>query len=92
MGIPAGDDDAGPVVPQPCYVDTAALLGDAMTDYLLAAGTKTAPASGAPEHMAAWLRAHGYRIVRAPRGRPADRQNSDVIDQITALADVRRVA
>jgi hypothetical protein len=42
--------------------------------------------------MAAWLRAHGYRIVRAPRGRPADRHNTDVIDQITALADVRRVA
>ena len=78
-------------MPQPCYMDTAALLGDAMTDYLLAAGTKTAPALGAPEHMAAWLRGHGYRIVRTPRGRPG-RHNTDLIDQITAFADVRRVA
>jgi hypothetical protein len=79
-------------VPQPWYVNTAALLGDAMTDYLLAAGTKTAPALGAPEHMAAWLRAHGYRIVRTPRGEPAGQHNTDLIDQIRALADVRRVA
>ena len=79
-------------MPQPCCVDTAALLGDAMTDYLLAAGTRTAPASLAPEHMAAWLRAHGYRIVRAPRGEPVDQHNTDLIDQITVLADVRRVA
>jgi hypothetical protein len=79
-------------MPQPCCMDTAALLGDAMTDYLLAAGTKTAPALGAPEHMAAWLRAHGYRLVRAPRGGPAGRHNTDLIDQITAFADVRRVA
>jgi hypothetical protein len=72
-------------------MDTAALLGDAMTDYLLAAGTKTAPALGAPEHMAAWLRAHGYRIVRTPRGGPVGRHNTDLIE-IRALADVRRVA
>ena len=73
-------------------MDTVALLGDAMTDYLLAAGTKTAPASRAPEHMAAWWRAHAYRIVRTPRGGPVDRHNTDLIDQITTLADVRRVA
>lgn len=92
MRIAAGHDDARPAVPQHCYVDTAALLGDAMTDYLLAAGTKTAPALGAPEHMAAWLRAHGYRIVRTPRKGSADPHNTDLIEQITALADVRRVA
>lgn len=80
-------------MPQSCCVDTAALLGDAMTDCLLAAGTTTAPASRAPEHTAAWLRTHGYRIVRTPRGGPADRHNNtELIDQITALADVRRVA
>jgi hypothetical protein len=42
-------------------VDTAAVLGNAMTDYLLAVGAKTAPAARAPEHMAEWLDAHGYR-------------------------------
>jgi hypothetical protein len=37
-----------------------------MTDYLLAVGARTAPAARAPEHMAEWLEAHGYRIVRVP--------------------------
>jgi hypothetical protein len=73
-------------------MDTAALLGDAMTDYLLAAGTKTAPASRAPEHMAAWLHAHGYRIIRTPRGERAEQHETELIDMIMRLTDVRRVA
>jgi hypothetical protein len=47
-------------------MNTAAVIGDAMTDYLLAAGTNKAPANRAPAHMAAWMRSHGYRIVRSP--------------------------
>jgi hypothetical protein len=46
-------------------VNTANLIGYAMTDYLLAAGTNKAPATGAPAHMAAWLEARGYRIVHS---------------------------
>ena len=46
-------------------VNTAAVLADAMTDYVLTVGVnRTAPAAGAPEHMAAWLEVHGYRVVR----------------------------
>jgi hypothetical protein len=44
-------------------MDAAAVLGDALTDYVLATGTKRASATQAPEHMARWLEAHGYRIV-----------------------------
>jgi hypothetical protein len=45
-------------------VNTAAVLADAMTDYVLAVGVnRAAPAAGAPEHMAAWLAAHGYHVV-----------------------------
>ena len=45
-------------------VNTAAVLADAMTDYVLTVGgNRAAPAAGAPEHMAAWLEAHGYQVV-----------------------------
>lgn len=56
-------------------METAALIGSAMTDYLLAAGTNKAPATGAPAHMAAWLDARGYRIVRSPVTRPDGQGN-----------------
>jgi len=49
-------------------VDTAGVLGNAMTDYLLAVGSNNAPAAPAPDHMAAWLDAHGYLIVRRSGG------------------------
>jgi hypothetical protein len=71
-------------------VDTTAVLGNAITDYLLAAGAKTAPAARAPEHMAEWLDAHGYQIVRVPSdnetGGPGD---ADFLDRIAALIDRR---
>jgi hypothetical protein len=53
-------------------VNTAAVLADAMTDYVLTVGVgRAAPAAGAPEHMAAWLEAHGYHVVHHPQlGRP----------------------
>jgi hypothetical protein len=67
-------------------VDTAAVLGNAMTDYLLAVGAKTAPAARAPEHMAEWLDAHGYRIVRAPADiEPGDPGEADLADRIASL-------
>jgi hypothetical protein len=45
-------------------VNTAAVLADAMTDYVLTVGVdRGAPAAGAPEHMTAWLEAHGYHVV-----------------------------
>jgi hypothetical protein len=45
-------------------MNTAALLADAMTDYVLTVGVnRAAPAAGAPEHMTAWLEAHGYQVV-----------------------------
>lgn len=59
-----GQDDTKPTRPHSWPVDTAAVLADAMTDYVLAVGVnRAAPAAGAPEHMAAWLAAHGYRVV-----------------------------
>jgi len=66
-------------------MDTAAVLGNAMTDYLLAVGAKRAPAARAPEHMAEWLAAHGYRIVRLPAGNEAALRERP-------RPDVRRVA
>jgi hypothetical protein len=36
-----------------------------MTDYLLTNGTNRAAAAQAPAHMAQWLEAKGYRIVRS---------------------------
>ena len=45
-------------------MNTAAVLADAMTDYVLTGGVdRAAPAAGAPAHMAAWLEAHGYHVV-----------------------------
>ena len=45
-------------------MNTAAVLADAMTDYVLTVGVnRAAPAAGAPEHMAVWLEAHGYQVV-----------------------------
>jgi hypothetical protein len=71
-------------------VDTAAVLGNAMTDYLLAVGAKTAPAARAPEHMAEWLDAHGYRIVRVPADiEPGDPDDTDFTDRIAPRIDRR---
>jgi hypothetical protein len=45
-------------------MNTAALLADAMTEYVLTVGVnRAAPAVGPPEDMAAWLEAHGYQVV-----------------------------
>src|SRR3954454_4222189 len=67
-------------------VDTAAVLGNAMTDYLLAVGAKTAPAARAPEHMAEWLDAHRYRIGRGPAGNePREPGEAALADQIASL-------
>jgi hypothetical protein len=60
-------------------VNTAELIGNAMTDYLLAAGTAEAPAARAPQYMAAWLEGHGYRIVRSPGALPADRSTRQLV-------------
>ena len=72
-------------------VDNVAVLGDAMTDYVLATGTTRASAAGAPEHMAAWLEAHGYRIVRTPGIGPVDIGDPDLVDRIAALIDWRSI-
>jgi hypothetical protein len=57
-----------------------------MTDYLIAVGAKRAPAARAPEHMAEWLVAQGYRIVRVPAGiEPGDPGDADLVDRIAAL-------
>jgi hypothetical protein len=46
-------------------MNTAALLADAMIDYVLTVGVNgAAPAAGAPEHMTAWLEAP--RLPRRP--------------------------
>jgi hypothetical protein len=71
--MPAGHDDTETVEPHSEDVDTAVVIADAMTDYLLASGTNKAPATRAPAHMAAWLEARGYRIVRSPAPRSIDR-------------------
>ena len=61
-----------------------------MTDYLLAVGAKTAPAARAPEHMAEWLAAHGYRIVRVPADiEPGDPYDTDFTDRLDPLIDRR---
>ena len=59
-------------------VNTAAVLADAMTDYVLTAGVdRAAPAAGAPEHMAAWLEAQGYQIVHHSQvGHPDGRRHA----------------
>jgi hypothetical protein len=71
--MPAGPDDTETLEPHSEDVDTAGVIADAMTDYLLAQGTKKAPATRAPAHMAAWLEARGYRIVRSPAPRSVGR-------------------
>src|SRR6187455_834907 len=61
-----------------------------MTDYLLAVGAKTAPAARAPEHIAEWLDAHGYRLVRVPADiEPGDPDDADLADRIASLIDRR---
>jgi hypothetical protein len=70
-------------------VDTAAVIANAMTDYLLASGTNKAPASRAPAHMAAWLEARGYRIVRTPAPRPFNPGDRDEIARIASSIDWR---
>ncbi|GAA1254299.1 hypothetical protein GCM10009609_17090 [Pseudonocardia aurantiaca] len=67
-------------------MNTAAVIGDAMTDYLLAAGTNKAPANRAPAHMAAWMRSHGYRIVRSPVD-PVDPGDPQQVACIAAAID-----
>jgi hypothetical protein len=62
-----------------------------MTDYLLAAGTDKAPATRAPEHMAAWLEARGYELVRSPAGGPADPDDRERVARIAAAVDWRSV-
>ena len=63
-----GQEDAVPTRPHPDPVNTAAVLADAMTDYVLTVGVdRAAPAAGAPEHMAAWLEAHGYHVIHRPQ-------------------------
>jgi hypothetical protein len=58
-----------------------------MTDYLLANGTNKAPATRAPAHMASWLDARGYRIVRLPDTGPVDPGDIDLVARIAALID-----
>ena len=67
-------------------MNTAAVIGDAMKDYLLAAGTNKAPANRAPAHMAAWMRSHGYRIVRSPVD-PVDPGDPQQVARIAAAID-----
>lgn len=68
-------------------VDTAALISSAMTDYFLANGTNKAPAVQAPAHIASWLDARGYRIVRLPVPGPVDPGDADLVARIAALVD-----
>jgi hypothetical protein len=58
-----------------------------MTDYLLANGTNKAPAALAPAHIASWLDARSYRIVRLPNPGPVDPGDPDLVARITALID-----
>jgi hypothetical protein len=55
------------------------MISSAMTDYLPANGTNKAPAAQAPAHMAAWLEARGYCIVRSPGPGPADPGDLDLV-------------
>jgi hypothetical protein len=58
-----------------------------MTDYFLANGTNKAPAAQAPAHIASWLDARSYRIVRLPATGPVDPGDQDLVARITALID-----
>jgi hypothetical protein len=69
------------------FVDTAAVIRSAMTDYFLANGTNKAPATEAPAHIASWLDARGYRIVRLPATGPVDPGDPDLVARIAALID-----
>jgi hypothetical protein len=68
-------------------MNPAAVIGDAMTDYLLAAGTNKAPATRAPAHMAAWMRSRGYRIVRSAAGGSIDPADPHQVAGIAAAID-----
>ena len=68
-------------------VNTAAVIRAAMTDYLLAAGTNKAPATGAPAHMAAWLESRGYRVVRSPAMRPVEPGERDQLARLVGMID-----
>jgi hypothetical protein len=58
-----------------------------MTDYFLANGTNKAPATLAPAHIASWLNARGYHIVRLPAAGPVDPGGLGVVARIAALID-----
>jgi hypothetical protein len=58
-----------------------------MTDYLLANGTNKAPATRAPAHIASWLDARGYQIVRLPDTGPVDPGDAHLVARIAALID-----
>jgi hypothetical protein len=86
-GMPAGPDDkmAGEAHSHP--VDTATVIANAMTDYLLASGTNKAPATRAPAHMAAWLDARGYRLVQPSAPLPAEQDDRDECARIASAID-----
>ncbi len=56
-----------------------------MTDYLLTNGTSRAAAAQAPAHMAQWLEAKGYRLVRSSR--PFDPQDPALLTLIGKLVE-----
>lgn len=58
-----------------------------MTDYFLANGTNKAPAAMAPAHIASWLDARGYHIVRLPATGSVDPGDVDFVARIAALID-----
>ncbi|MCH6164163.1 hypothetical protein [Pseudonocardia alaniniphila] len=68
-------------------MDTATVIANAMTDYLLASGTGTAPATRAPAHMAAWLDARGYRLVRPPAPHPSEQDDGNEFARIASSID-----
>lgn len=63
------------------------MIANAMTDYLLASGTNKAPATRAPAHMAAWLDARGYRLVRPPAPHPAEQDDRNEFTRIASEID-----
>jgi hypothetical protein len=56
-----------------------------MTDYLLTNGTNRAAAAQAPAHMAEWLEAKGYRLVRSSG--PFDPQDPALLALIGELVE-----
>jgi hypothetical protein len=87
--MPAGPDDRRAAEAHSHPVDTATVIANAMTDYLLASGTNKAPATRAPAHMAAWLDARGYRLVRPPAPRPAEQDDQNEFTRIASSIDWR---